>query len=222
MERPRVKLCGTTSVRDALLAESHGADYLGVLVAVPFSERNRPPELAAQIVAVVQVPVALLTWNASPEAVLRLLEQTGAAAVQLLGDEPPEQVAWLQSRTEREVWKSLFLPPRGVPVSEERRRRLLDAANAYAEAGAAKLLLDTAAEVDGVQRHGGTGRRERLGGLPPASIRRFPLPTFLGRGYPAGERRRGLPHCSALRNRFVQRSGAPPRPPRPGADGGAL
>jgi phosphoribosylanthranilate isomerase len=177
----KVKLCGTASVEDALLAQRHGADYIGVVLEVDFSERSRSVAQAQTMVEALSTPVVILTFNRSVEWVVEAFQETGAAAVQLLGQEPPDAVAALKRHIGGEVWKSLYLPPveetsDSFNLSELRRQM-----NRYAVAGADRLLLDTAAFVGGKHRFGGTGRTSDWN-LARRLILESPLPTFLSGG----------------------------------------
>ncbi|TLM76118.1 phosphoribosylanthranilate isomerase [Microbulbifer harenosus] len=84
----RVKICGITSVDDALLAVDAGADALG-LVFYPPSPRNVTPEQAAEIARAVS-PFVVLTGlfvNAHPEQVEAVLQQVPLNLLQFHGDE---------------------------------------------------------------------------------------------------------------------------------------
>ena len=56
----KVKICGTTSIRDAQMAADAGADYLGVLVHVLGSERSLTIDQALAIAESSQIPVVVL------------------------------------------------------------------------------------------------------------------------------------------------------------------
>ena len=88
----RLKICGITSLEDALAAAEAGADAVGFVFAD--SPRRVSPETAARIVAGLPAfvtPVGVFVDEA-PERVLRIARETGLAAVQLHGDEPPEAI----------------------------------------------------------------------------------------------------------------------------------
>lgn len=178
--RIRVKLCGAGSVQDALLAEAHGADYVGVCVGVPFSERNRAPEIARAIFTAVSAPGVALFFNKPPEETADIFQTLGADAVQLLGQETPKQTADLKKRIDGEVWKSLFLPAEGDSGAAD-ASALQEQMRQYADAGADKLLFDTAAFAGGKFRFGGTGRRSDWN-LCRDLIAAAPVPTFLSGG----------------------------------------
>jgi phosphoribosylanthranilate isomerase len=90
----RVKICGITSLDDALRAAEAGADAVG-LIFVEGTPRCVTPAVAASIVAGLPpfvCPVGVF-WDHAPEHVATVVEECGLGAVQLHGAEPPEQVA---------------------------------------------------------------------------------------------------------------------------------
>jgi phosphoribosylanthranilate isomerase len=91
----RIKICGTTNLRDALAAVEAGADALGFVFAE--SPRRVTVEAARGIVAGLPpyvTPVGVFVDEAVAE-VRRVVAEVGLAAVQLHGAEEPEVVAAL-------------------------------------------------------------------------------------------------------------------------------
>ena len=87
-----VKICGITSLDDALAAVAAGADALGFNFYKP-SPRYIEPRAAGAIVA--QLPDSVLTVGVfvnedSPHEVLNIAGEAGIKALQLHGDESPE------------------------------------------------------------------------------------------------------------------------------------
>src|SRR5437867_4082832 len=87
----RVKICGITTVTDALAAVEAGADALGLMFHAG-SLRRLSVETAAQIVRalppfVTKVGVFL---NADEATVRRVVETAGVDTLQFHGDESPE------------------------------------------------------------------------------------------------------------------------------------
>ena len=93
-----VKICGTTSEEDALLAVAMGADAVGFVFAP--SPRQVGVATAADIVK--RLPREVLTVGVfrddSPERVVDLVTRTGLSAAQLHGRETPEEVAFVRTR----------------------------------------------------------------------------------------------------------------------------
>lgn len=88
--RTRVKVCGITSVKDAIFAVNAGADAIG-LVFYATSPRFITIEQAQQIVAAIPpfVTVVALFVNALPTEIKTVLTQVRIDIVQFHGDETP-------------------------------------------------------------------------------------------------------------------------------------
>lgn len=88
-----VKICGTTSEDDALLAVAMGADAVGFIFAP--SPRQIAPQRAFDITR--RLPPEILTVGVfrdeHPKRVVELVRQAGVKAAQLHGNERPEDVA---------------------------------------------------------------------------------------------------------------------------------
>ena len=93
-----VKVCGTTSEEDALLAVAMGADAIGFIFAP--SPRQVAPQLVNDIVR--RLPPEILTVGVFrdevPERVIEIVQRTGLRAAQLHGHESPEQVHRVKAR----------------------------------------------------------------------------------------------------------------------------
>jgi phosphoribosylanthranilate isomerase len=88
MSRTKLKVCGITTLEDAMLAIRYGADYIGFNFYRK-SPRYITPEVARDIVRDVGdsvVPVGVLV-NESLDAAEALIEESGVRLVQLHGDE---------------------------------------------------------------------------------------------------------------------------------------
>ncbi|MCI0403708.1 MAG: phosphoribosylanthranilate isomerase [Acidobacteria bacterium] len=138
----RVKVCGITTLDDALVAAAAGADALGFNFW-PESPRYLEPARAAEIIALLPPFVAAVGVfvNEPPRSVERIAQAAGVRAVQLHGDEPPQDVDMLTA-TGLTVVKAFR-------VGRQFRAQAL---KQYAGAGA--FLLD--ASVKG--KRGGTGK----------------------------------------------------------------
>ncbi|MHB8506724.1 MAG: phosphoribosylanthranilate isomerase, partial [Acidimicrobiales bacterium] len=94
-----VKVCGTTNEDDALLSVALGADMLGFIFAP--SPRQIAPQVASDIAkrlpADEVVPVGVFR-DELPQRVVDIALRSGMRAVQLHGDETPEQTRWIRAR----------------------------------------------------------------------------------------------------------------------------
>src|SRR5437868_11029322 len=93
-----VKVCGTTSEEDALLAVAMGADAVGFIFAP--SPRQVAPSLVADVVK--RLPPEVVTVGVfrdeSPARVVEVVNSTGLKGAQLHGHETPEQAKWVRAR----------------------------------------------------------------------------------------------------------------------------
>lgn len=85
---PLVKICGVTTVADAELAATAGADLIGCVLA-PDSPRHVEATRAREIAAAVAVPVVLVFRDASCDDILAACSAAGVQRVQLHGSRPP-------------------------------------------------------------------------------------------------------------------------------------
>ena len=95
--RTRVKICGVTRPEDAAAACRHGADAIGIILH-PASARNVPPDRAREIIAALTpfvTPVGVFV-DASVQQILDTAATLGLRAVQLNGEQSPDDVAELQ------------------------------------------------------------------------------------------------------------------------------
>ena len=123
-----VKICGTTSEEDALLAVAMGADAVGFIFAP--SRRQVAPQVAADIVKRLprdEVMTVGVFRDQAPQRVSDVAVAAGLHAVQLHGHEPPEDARWLATRVSAVI--------QAFPAGDARVRRA-------AEYGAYAVLLD--------------------------------------------------------------------------------
>ncbi len=94
-----VKICGVTNPEDALLAAGLGADCVAFNF-YPGSTRHVSTTAAAEMVR--RLPPEILTAgvfrNERRERVVQIANEVGLRAVQLHGDEKPDDVAWVGER----------------------------------------------------------------------------------------------------------------------------
>lgn len=114
-----VKICGTTTEEDALLAVALGADALGFIFA------PSPRQVTATAVSdiVKRLPPDVFTVgvfrNDPVDRVLQLVAESGVKAVQLHGDETPSDIAELKSRFAIPVIKALPAASQAVRVADQ-------------------------------------------------------------------------------------------------------
>lgn len=93
-----VKVCGTTSEEDALLAVAMGADAVGFVFAP--STRQIAPQQAGDIAK--RLPPEIVTVGVfrdhAPQRVVEIVNGMGLKGAQLHGRETPEQVRWIRER----------------------------------------------------------------------------------------------------------------------------
>ncbi|MCF6179726.1 MAG: phosphoribosylanthranilate isomerase [Geopsychrobacter sp.] len=139
MRNTRIKICGITSVDDALAAVAAGADALGFV----FYAKSLRVVTASQTAAIVRelppfVATVGLFVNEKPEVVEEVMDSSGLDLIQLHGDETPRDCHFERRR----VIKALRI----------KNADSLQLAGDYAVAG---LLLDAWTD----QLYGGSGER---------------------------------------------------------------
>ena len=177
--RCSVKICGITSIHDARLAADAGADYIGVLVDVAVSERTRSAPQAAEIASESPIPTVILLYNRSTSDIQEIVSQVQPFAVQLLGQESPQQVEELKRTDACEFWKSVYLPagrPENVDIPAVQEEM-----QAYRDAGADFLLFDSVDMSLEKPRYGGTGKTCDWN-IAAELITESPLPVFFAGG----------------------------------------
>ena len=177
--RCSVKICGITSIHDARLAADAGADYVGVLVDVAVSERTRSTAQAVEIASESPIPTVILLYNRSTSDIQEIVSQVQPFAVQLLGQETPQQVEELKRTGACEFWKSVYLPagsPKNVDIPAVRQEM-----QAYRNAGADFLLFDSVDVSLEKPRYGGTGKTCDWN-VAAGLIEESPLPVFFAGG----------------------------------------
>lgn len=157
-----VKVCGTTSEEDALLAVALGADALGFVLAP--SPRQITPLIAGDIAR--RIPPEVITVgvfrNEAKERVVALVQRIGLKAAQLHGKESAADARWIRERV-----------PMTIMAFAAGDRAIANAA-AY---GADLVLLDApspgSGEVFDWRLAEGVADGSRLllaGGLDPANV----------------------------------------------------
>lgn len=104
--RPRAKICGVCTPKDAALVSAAGADYIGVILA-PGRGRSRTVEEAEAIYAAAPGCARVGVFvDPSPGEAAALAEHLALDVVQLHGSEPAATVAELRGAG-WQVWKAL-------------------------------------------------------------------------------------------------------------------
>lgn len=151
----RVKICGITSVEDALAAGASGADFIGVIVEVAGSPRSVSPAAARRIIENSPAPVVVLL-DKEPADIEKIADSLQPYGIQLVGETAPGIVKNLASRIRSRIWKTVQVPQRsagGAPVAA--LRGLIEQ---YHAAGVDVVVLDTLVQLEGKQYKGGTGQ----------------------------------------------------------------
>ncbi|MBM3210922.1 tRNA (adenosine(37)-N6)-threonylcarbamoyltransferase complex ATPase subunit type 1 TsaE [Candidatus Poribacteria bacterium] len=154
----KVKICGTTSVIDAKMASDAGADYSGVLVDVPISERSLDIDRAKSIVETSSIPVLILIMGKTIDEIVSIVNSLRPYGIHLLGQTPVELLRKLRAILNCQIWLTVYLPAKGqADVNTSDIQKLMVS---YQEAGADAIVIDTVTLMaDGkASRYGGTGK----------------------------------------------------------------
>ncbi|MDQ1403777.1 MAG: phosphoribosylanthranilate isomerase [Actinomycetota bacterium] len=113
-----VKICGTTSEEDALLAVALGADAVGFIFAP--SRRQIAPGVVGDIVK--RLPPEVLTVGVfrdeAPSRVVDIMAATGLRSAQLNGHESPEECRWIRERV-RSTIRAFPATDRAIPQARD-------------------------------------------------------------------------------------------------------
>ena len=166
--RPFVKICGVTDADGVLAAVRADADAIGLNVVsgtpreLELDEAGELARLIRLAAGNVSVPrIVAITANASAAQLAAIVAAVDPDAIQFSGRETVAAIG----RSPRPAWKVLHVPADDSPGSvaggadaaacDLAARDLAAAGRAYLDAGAERLLLDTA----GGPHPGGTGQR---------------------------------------------------------------
>ena len=149
-----LKICGLTTVSDMRAAERIGADYVGMVVEVPYSRRPISRWQAQAMCQAARARPVLVVAQQPLDQLDEIARLCKPFALQVHGDESTEQISELVKRLtdDTEIWRGLAIAP-----SEEQQPRSVEdnltLIEELAEAGVARIVLDT--RVKGEM--GGTG-----------------------------------------------------------------
>ncbi len=164
-----LKLCGTTSAGDARLAR--GADFCGMLVGGNWSERTLTLEEAAAVAKASSLRNVILLCNPSAAFAVEVAKALRPHALQLQCREQPALISELKESLPCEIWKTVHLPSVDGQAAPE----------AYVEAGADALLVDSVDVSEGFERLGGTGKVGDWAAVA-ALKEKIDIPLFLAGG----------------------------------------
>ncbi len=161
----RIKVCGITTEDAARAAVDAGADHLGLVFCA--SPRRVTIERAAALTAEIPASWIGVFSDSRPSEVVRLARSLGLAAVQLHGNETPEECRAIRERAGIPLWKAVDL---GIPTAEEPYLESVDALLVDAGRGGTGRALDWAVVAARFPR----GRRSLpvilAGGLDPDNV----------------------------------------------------
>lgn len=149
-----IKICGNRTVQDALAAQQAGADFIGVVVEVKNSPRSISVPQAIQIRTALTAPLVAVTVNCGIEDLLRLADELQPSALQLHGDESPDDVAAVSSQAACEVWKAVHIEA----ARDDSAALTLPDLRAYQDAGVTKFVVDAIVRTPTGTVYGGTGK----------------------------------------------------------------
>ncbi len=102
----RTKICGLMRLEDAGLAGRAGTDFVGAILSPGFG-RSVTPEHADRLRREAGCPLVAVTVDESVDDLATIAERSGAAVLQLHGDEAPQVLEGLRRRGDWELWKAL-------------------------------------------------------------------------------------------------------------------
>ena len=159
----RIKVCGITTLDDALLCAREGVDLLG-LNFYPPSPRSIAPEAARVLTGALRAelgaacPLLLGVFvNEDPGAIIQIIDFVGLDGAQLSGDESAESLAALQGRAVKAI------RPRSAAEAAEHAARYLP--HAPADDRLPAVLVDAYHKA----LYGGTGEQASLVEYPTAA-----------------------------------------------------
>jgi phosphoribosylanthranilate isomerase len=101
-----IKICGLTTLEDAVAARRLGADYLGMILSQGFS-RSILPDEAVDIGLVADAPLVAVLVDESLDEAARIAEVSGASVIQLHGEEDADYAEELRRRGKWAIWKAV-------------------------------------------------------------------------------------------------------------------
>ena len=106
VDRPRVKICGLMRNEDARLADTLGADFLGVVLSSGFG-RSVQPGAAASVLAGTRAKSVAVVVDETATRAAELARHIEASVIQLHGNEDLQVVRELRDLGDWAVWKAV-------------------------------------------------------------------------------------------------------------------
>lgn len=177
----KVKICGTTSVEDAKMAVDAKADYLGILVDVPISERSLTVEKAKEIIQSSSIPVLVLLYSPEVGRVLEIEQVLNPYGIHLIGENSSDKLKELKQKLRCKLWMTIYLPAEIHDDTSVPER--IDLAKDFERFGADAIVIDAVSRTSGSPwpRYGGTGRTVNWD-IASQLIKSVNIPVFLAGG----------------------------------------
>ncbi len=149
-----LKICGLTTLPDMRVSENIGADYVGMVVEVPYSRRKISRWTAHYLCRAARAQPVLVVATHPVDELIEIARLCRPYALQIHGEESPQEMARLveELSPDIEIWRGLDVAPAGQdqPRSVGESLALIDE---LAQIGVGRIVLDT--RVKGEM--GGTG-----------------------------------------------------------------
>lgn len=142
----QVKICGITNEEDALKASILGADYLGFLVEISFSEDRITRQEAKNIIKKLPLEVTpvFVTYLQSAKPIIEIAKEINPSVIQLHNDISIEEIGKIRSKLPKiKLTKSISVINENSIKQAKKYEKYVD-----------YILLDTKAG----KRKGGTGK----------------------------------------------------------------
>ena len=124
-----VKICGVTLPDDAAMVAAAGADYIGLNFwpkSKRFVEVERGPLLAGIARSSGHAKIVGVFVNADPDDIVETAKTVQLDAVQLHGDELPEDLALIAQATGLPIWKAIATgSPRDIEHLDQWRAQMI-------------------------------------------------------------------------------------------------
>lgn len=165
----KVKICGVTNENDALNAAKLGADFIGFLVEIDFSEDNIKRKEAKDIIKrlPLEVTPVFVTYLQKAEPIIEIAKEINPQAIQLHNIIELKEIGKIRKALPKiKITKS-------IPVADESAVKEAKKYEKYAD----YILLDTKGE----KGRGGTGKTHDWS-ISSEIVKKIKKPVFLAGG----------------------------------------